>query len=55
MDRQNLTKQEREKYDTICEVLMIAKYIYALHPDPIKFVPESDKYKGWRGTMKPSY
>lgn len=55
MDERGMRTSDREKYKTICEILLIAKYINMIHPEPIYFTSPSDKYKGWEGTMKPSY
>ena len=43
------------KYETICEVLKVAKEVNQLSKNDIYFTSKSYKYHGWQGTMKPTY
>lgn len=54
-DTTNYGKEKREKYELCIQIINTGKEVLALVGHDIPFTCESEKYNGWRGTMKSSY
>lgn len=48
-------REQRKKYELCCKIISTGRLVLQLAGHDIPITREDDKYKGWQGTMKPTY